>query len=362
MSNNTENKIFDSSNFAGVKGEYVVQVIKADGSIQYPFGKEKRKNLILDTFFKSILEGYKFGIQSFIQTCRVGDGIQPALRTNTGLGGALVDQTYRSDNFTASINSNNNSISLTRDFTFNVITAPDVTYTECVIGSYAISNLTEITTSRFTFPGELTLLTGDRLKVTYTLTLFIPYLNSDVPITLSGKGLNFNGAIRLSSNTTGIISQLSGNNTYITLGNSDTTILRNFKNDTNTFIQTQDFAHYGRYQNIFGTALWADNVGFYPSGTHTPVNYPTGRLDYTPVGPKAVVTASNLQQNDANSSIDINYYFPPDTSDRYVGGIYLWHYKTGSSYSAIHYKFNNPQMISGNIPVAINLRWIFTRI
>lgn len=356
------NNLFDESNIAGVKGEYLIEVIKPNGTTEFPFGIEKRKNLILDTFFRSILEGYKFGIQSFIQACRVGDGTAPAQRTDTGLKGNLIDQTYKSDNFIASINSTNNSISLTRDFTFNTVTVADITYSECIIGSFAINNISEILTSRFVFPGELTLLNGDRLKITYTLTLFIPYLNSDVPITLSGKGLNFNGAVRLSSNTTGIISQISGDNTYITLGDSDTTIFKSFKIDTNSFNQTQEFTNYGRYQNIFGTALWANNIGFYPSGTHTPTNYPEGRLDYTPLGPKAVVSTGNFQQANSGSSIDINYYFPEHPSDRYVGGIYLWHYNTGSSYSAIYYKFNNPQMISGNIPVSINLRWSFTRI
>lgn len=363
MQKNIENIEINSSNIAGIKGEYVVEIIKADGSIEYPFGKEARKNLILDSFFAAILRGYEFGIQSFVQTCRAGNSLQAPSRTDTGLIGALIAQTYKSDSFTASINPDNNSISLSRDFIFNTIPAniTEVAYSEILIGSFAINQIQDIATSRFTFPGTLILQTGDRLKVQYTLTIFLAYLNSDVPITLTGGGLDFTGKIRLSSNTTGILSQLSGNNTYIPIGDSNTTLFRDFTQNSNAFSQTEEFDDYGRYQNIFGTALWANNIGFYPSD-HEPSNYPTGRLDYTPTGDRAVATTGALVQTNSSSTIEINYHFSgyPDVRD--VGGIYLWHHNTGSSYSAIYYQFNTVQSIPANTPVTINLQWGFNRI
>jgi hypothetical protein len=363
MEKNIENIELNSSNIAGVKGEYLIEVLKADGRIEYPFGKEKRKNLILDSFFASILRGYKFGIQSFIQTCRAGNSLQAASRGDTGLVGTLIAQTYKSDSFTASINPANNSISLSRDFIFNTIPGgiTEVAYSEILIGSFAINDIQDIATSRFTFPGTLILQTGDRLKVQYTLTIFLAHLNSDVPIVLTGGGLDFTGKIRLSANTTGILSQLSGNNTYIPLGDSNITLFRDFTQNSNTFSQTTEFSNYGRYQNIFGTPLWANNVGFYPSG-HEPVNYPIGRLDYTPTGDRAVVTTGALIQTNSSSTIEANYHFSGFSQVREVGGIYLWHHNTGSSYSAIYYKFNTPQAIPANTPVTINLQWGFNRI
>jgi len=359
---NEKNIIISQSNVAGISGEYIIQVIKNDGKIEFPFGKEKRKNLILDSFFRAILTGYKFGIQSFIQTCRVGNNIQTPTRTNTGLVGTILGQTYKSDNFIAQINSQNNTVSLTRDFIFDAIPGgvAQVSYAEAVVGSFAINQIDEITTSRFVFPGALILQSGDRLKVQYTLTIYLPYLNSDLPITLTGDGLNFTGKIRLSSNVTGIIGQLSGSKTYVGFGNSDTTVFRDYTVNSNAFSTTAEFQEYGRYQNIFGTPLWANNVGFYPS-EHVPANYPTGRLNYTPTGSMATLTTGLIDQNDNYSSIPITYYFPPFPADRNVGGIYLWHYNTGSSYSAIYYSFNSAQVIPSGLPVTITLDWRFTR-
>lgn len=359
---NKENIIISQNNIAGVKGEYVVQIVKADGKVEFPFGREKRKNLILDSFFRAILSGYKFGIQSFIQTCRVGNNIQAPSRTNAGLIGSILGQTQKSDNFIVDINSDNNSISLTRDFIFDTIppNISQVSYAEAVVGSFAINEITEIVTSRFVFPGTLLLQSGDRLKVEYTLTLYVPYLNSDLPITLTGDGLDFTGKIRLSSNTTGIIGQLSGSKTYIGLGDSDTTIFRDYTVNSNTFSSTNEFGNYGRYQNIFGTALWANNVGFYPTG-HIPVNYPTGRSNYNPTGSPALLTTGAIIQNDNYSAIPVTYYFPPYNADRDVAGIYLWHHNTGSSYSAIYHYFNTPQVIPSGEPVTITLQWIFNR-
>jgi|694.fasta_scaffold10587_1 hypothetical protein len=359
---NEKNIIISQNNVAGISGEYLIQVIKSDGSVEFPFGQEKRKNLILDSFFRAILTGYKFGIQSFVQTCRVGNNIQAPVRTNTGLVGTILGQTYKSDNFISQINSQNNTISLTRDFIFDAIPGGigQVSYAEALIGSFAINEISEIATSRFVFPGTLILQSGDRLKVQYTLTIYLPYLNSDLPITLTGDGLNFTGKVRLSSNVTGIIGQLSGSKTYVGLGDSDTTVFRDYTANSNAFSTTTEFQEYGRYQNIFGTPLWANNIGFYPSG-HIPANYPTGRLDYTPTGSRATLTTGLIDQNDNYSSVPITYYFPPFSGDRSVGGIYLWHHNTGSSYSAIYYSFNSGQVIPSGLPVTITLDWRFSR-
>jgi hypothetical protein len=343
-------------------GEYLISVKKKNGQLAYPFGKKPNKNLILDTFYQNILNGYSEGLHSFIQTCRVGSSSTAAARTQTGLVGSILGQTHRSTFFNASFDSATNKITLVRDFTFAEVPAgTQVTYAEACVGNFSIGNTSPITTSRFVFPGLLVLEAGDILKVTYSLNLIINYLNSNLAITLTGSGLNFSGYVRMSTNDTGILPSISGNNTIITLGNTNAYVYRDFTVDSSTTtVNSDDPLTYGAFQNIFGTATWLNNAGFFDSA-HTPANYPNPKLSYTASGPLANVSFSNLQQTSTFSSIDAIYSFPSHPSSRSVGGIYLWHHSNTASNTAIYYKFNNNQTIPANTPITVKMRWRFNR-
>jgi len=349
-------------NSSKIFGEYTVSVIKNNGQIIFPFGRDPKKNLILDTFYQKILTGYSEGLHSFIQTCRVGSSSTAATRSQTNLVGTILGETHRSTFFTTSIDSANNKITLTRDFTFSAVPAgTQVSYAEACVGNFAIANTTPITLSRFVFPGVLNLEAGDILKVTYSLNLIINYLNSNLSITLNGASLNFAGYIRMSTNSTGLLPTITANNTIITLGNTNAYAYRDFTVDaTSTIVTANDPTTYGAFQNIFGTATWVNNIGFFDSA-HNPVNYSNSRITYTPSGPLATVSFSNLQQTDAFSSIDGIYSFPSHPSSRTVGGIYLWHHSDTNSNTAIYYKFNTAQTIPANTPITVKIRWIFNR-
>ena len=157
-----------------ISGEYSIEVIKADGSIERPLGDFKYKNLILDTFLNSILNGYKYGIQAFIQTCRLGTSSLSPTRTQVGLQGTQLSETHASSYFNTSVNEANNTISLSRDFIFPTVTS-ETTYREAVVGCFGISNIENITTSRFVFPAEIVILSGDRLRLIYTLNIKISF-------------------------------------------------------------------------------------------------------------------------------------------------------------------------------------------
>lgn len=352
----------DIQNTSKIFGEYLVSVHKKNGKVLFPFGKKPNKNLILDTFYQKILTGYSEGLHSFVQTCRVGSNGSSPTRTQTNLLGTILGQTHRSTFFTTNIDSVNNKITLTRDFTFAAVpSGTQVSYSEACVGNFAIANTTPITLSRFAFPGALNLESGDILKITYSLNLIINYLNSNLSIALTGASLDFTGYIRMSTNNTGLLPTITANNTIITLGNTDGYAYRDFTVDsTSTIVTANDPTTYGAFQNIFGTATWVNNIGFFDS-THSPVNYSNSRITYTPSGPLATVSFSNLQQTDAFSSIDAIYSFPSHTSSRTVGGIYLWHHSDTNSNTAIYYKFNTAQTITANTPITVKIRWIFNR-
>lgn len=355
-----ENISIYKENVCSISGEYSVEIIKADGSIERPFGNLKFKNLILDTFFNSVLGGYKFGIQSFIQTCRVGSSSAPASRTQTGLQGTQLAQTHASSYFNTSVDEPTNTISMTRDFIFPTVVSETV-YKEAVVGCFGVSNITDITTSRFTFPAEIVIFNGDRLKIIYTLNLRLNYLFNDLPISLAIDQLDFSGNIRMSANNTGIFSIISGQNTIIPLGDTTEYAFRDFTVNAATTTKTSaEHASVGAYQNIFGLPTWANKVGFF-SGGHVPYNYPSGKATYTPAGTLAQITRDNIQLSALSGSVNMEYYFSQAASARQVDGIYLWYHDNSNSNSAIYYKFNNPQTIPPLVPITLKLRWVFIR-
>jgi len=358
--NNMDGIKIYQDNVCSIDGEYSIEIIRANGTVERPFGDFKYKNLILDTFFNSVLNGYKFGIQSFVQTARLGSSNLAVSRSQTGLQGTQLSETHASSYFTTNVNEATNTISMTRDFIFPTVST-ETTYREAVIGSFGISNVDNITTSRFVFPAEIIIFTGDRLKLIYTLNIRLTYMFSDLPISLASQGLDFTGKIRMSTNNTGIFSIISGDNTFIPLGDTADYVYRNFTLNSASVIRTSaGNSGVGAFQNIFGLPTWANKVGFF-SGGHVPYNYPSGKAPYTPIGTLAQLTRSNIQLTSLSGLINMEYFFPQFPASRQVGGIYLWYHDNASSNSAIYYQFNNPQTIPALVPITLKLKWVFIR-
>jgi hypothetical protein len=343
-----------------INGEYSIEVIKADGSIEKPFGDIKYKNLILDSFFNSILNGYKFGIQSFIQTCIVGNSNVLPARVQTTIQGTQLGQTSASTYFNTLVDQSTNTISMTRDFVFSSVIAETI-YREAVVGCFGMQHVSDITTSRFVFPAEIVIGPGDRLKIVYTLNIRLNYIFNDFPISISHQTLDFSGKVRMSANTTGIFSIFSGTNTFIPLGDTTEFVYRDYtQNSVNVTKTSVGHSGVGIYQNIFGLPSWVNKVGFFNT-THVPLNFPSGKASYTPVGPTGQVSRSNVLLAENSGTVNVEYFFPQFVGQRDVGGIYLWYYDNPNSHTAIYYKFNNNQTIPALTPVTLRLKWAFFR-
>jgi hypothetical protein len=355
-------------NCATVKGEYVVEVIKANGHTYYPFGEEPLNNLILDTFFVNILSGYPFGTQGYIQSCNAGNNSTPPSRTDQNILGALIDETRAGSFWTPSVNDTANTISQMRDFIFPTVSAPSITYTEFCVGCFGLEETDNISTSRFVLPTPLTLFIGDQLKLIYTLNINLPYLNTDVPVSLSGSGYIFDGKIRMSASNTGLVS-VAGN--VASLG-TNTTVWKHGVNDANynyrqynsqtKVVNQTTLNSLGINNASFGTNRLGLICGFWDPLNHVPRVYPNNRLAFTPLGPTGTVTFYNSAINDSYASIDAKYYFPPHTSTRTTSGFYIW-YNTGGTNGlmGLYYKLDYLQTIPPSIPIEVNLRWYFTR-
>lgn len=358
--------------FASVKGEYLVEVLTPQKEIIRPFGDKPLKNLILDTFFTSVLSGYAPSPQAYIQSCKAGDSSLPAQRSNMGLSGNQVDITHASSVFYVSAEQINNRIYMSRDFTFSPVSAQK-TYREMCIGSFGIQRIPDITTSRFVFPSDVTLNTGDTLRITYTLYISMSGLFNNITIPVlnsSSLGLDFSGYIRSTSDDLNLLSNLPTSNiTYVNMGgsvpglgspNDAVYVYRNFT-DSNVLVTAATTNSYGKVAQIFNTRIEPANTNGFFTSAHTPSIYPTARGAYTASGPYGYITLSNLQLTDNYSSIDVSYYFPPHTSARTVTGMYLWRCASAFSGYATYMVFNSPQTIPANVPIQFKLRWYFTR-
>lgn len=377
--------------FTTIKGEYLPEIITAGGGIIRPFGDKPLNNLILDSFFTAVLTGYPFGIQAFMQSCRAGDSATPAQRTDTGILGNQTGLTHASTIFNVSAEQNNNRLYMSRDFVFAPVTS-ETSYREACVGSFGIQRITDITVSRFVFPDTVTLLSGDSLKINYTLymTLNTLFTSTAIP-TLSSPtyNLNFSGIIRSTSDQLGLVGQLPG--AVIGLGNDLTFmsgagaipsigeasyVYRTFtQNTTSTNAATTN--GYGKVNHIFSTRRDSqatgtgsggstitgsvnNSIGFYTSA-HTPAVFPNIRNTFTAEGPVGSQTLSNLQLNNSYASIDASYYFPSHTASRTANGVYLWRNSSANSTFATYLSFYTPQTIPANTPVEFKLRWYFTR-
>jgi len=372
MDNNSEFNLNSS-----VSGKYLIEIIKRDGSIVRPFGSNPLNNLVLDTFFDSILQnGYAFGVQAFVQSCRIGGGAgsdTPVDRTQTGLRGTQVGISHIGDAFTATPSSSTtSSILLQRDFKFDNTTATPIVCREAIVGCFGSSvGGMDITVSRFVFPNDIIINSGEQLRITYSFNIVLEFLYKNIPVTMSCNGVDLTGNLRLTSSDAGLRSaNPSAGTTYIQQGNSSTYYLRDWKNTNSaTFSSsTVNNTDYGTYSNIFGIANNSDKIGFF-DGSHAVVTYPTARPSFTNLGPLSTsASILNYIKADTYASVDKNYYMLPSTTSRTAGGIYLSYNTYAFSYTAIYLRFtesnfttNRSAIIPASVPIAFKIRYIFSR-
>lgn len=390
MNENTIN--FNSS----ISGEYLVEIVKADGSISRPFGDKKRKNLILDTFFNAIMrDNYLAGAQAFIQSCRVGGGTgsdTPAVRTQTGLQGQQVLLTHLSDTFTANASSSpTSSLILQRDFKFDVNnTANPISCREAVVGCFGSSGggmnagTLDITVSRFVFPSDIIINTGEQLRISYTLNIRLRYLYENIPVVMSSNGLDLTGIVRYTSTANAL--NCGGPSATVTYINANgfgagATSSAHYYTRTYTTSNVNSFginttnALAGGTNSIWGlgniTATFAANkIGFFDTAhVNSLTTYPAARPVFSILGSVGSFYLSNYTTTSNSASVDVNYYFPPHSASRTAGGIYIWYQDLGAnSVSAVYLKFtesnfttNRSITIPIGVPIGFKIRYTFSR-
>jgi hypothetical protein len=193
-----DNKVYQENDNegGGIKGSYVVKIQKKDGALYFPFGETPLKNMILDDLFDKAIGGaYAYSsLETYVQSMRIGGSTgadTPAVRTQTGLQGTLVATTHASTSMIREIDSGANKVYVQRDFKFDAVTGSPWTVREATVGCFGQANLSDSTLSRFVFPSDVNIAVGDVLFIVYRVELIMPYLTSNVPISLVGSTLNF---------------------------------------------------------------------------------------------------------------------------------------------------------------------------
>lgn len=403
----------------GVGGEYIVKIIDKDGNERLPFGEKPNKNLILDVFFEEIFlnggRGYEFGMQAFMQSCRVGDSNAAPVRTQTGLQGNLLATTHRGSVLWGSYDGTH--IIQTKDFIFDTNnTGSPITYREALVGCFGSSvPAMDITVSRFVFPADVVIRPGEQLVIFYILKIGLSYLNGNVPITLTGDDLDLSGNLRMGATlrslgiewsgltpvfgTSTLINEVinsniartyfrdvsSANNTYtlVDVNNSLNTVYRNA-----TGLWTSNFGVVFNGSPVSNTSGGPNAVGFVDSTRRVELNvYPNhlwngtnGPTNTSIIGPAVSnVYRYNYTANDNGASIILRYYFPAHSSSRSACALRLWgmlnNVFDNSGFGNRIYSNNlyirftqndfatdRDVTIPAGKPVVFNLKWEFVRI
>lgn len=383
-----------------VWGEYCVEVIRSGGASYYPFGEKPIKNIILDSFFQRILSSTGFrepcSIQTFVGACATSTGMGiPASPSDTGLHGMMNDITYGSSGFFREIITGENRIRMTRDFNFKTLTGAR-TYGEAAVGAIGFSNFPvpgffkELPVSHFIFPGLIQLSGGDSLKIVYSLNLIVDYLSTGQRISLTGDGFNFNGTLKWAGDSSGVFNIPIGffpgapiESTIYYGGMSSTTVTRiyystftnkDFIVDSPTFYSfpSQPSYTYATFNTLFGNIVSpqcraAFITGYFNSGFGQRYQWQQTNNQYSTA--TSVPTVGNFQAYESGASIDVNYYFPPTSTNRTCSGIFLnflaipgnngeGTYENGIPYII----FDTPQTIPAQQPISMKLRWYMNRL
>jgi hypothetical protein len=368
-------------------GEYVAEIKSPDGSVRYPFGEKPLKNLILDTFLLSLASGYRHNPQAYIQSCILSTGDTAPERSQTGIVGPILATTHASDYFSTLVDTGNSAAAIARNFRFNPVTGPS-TYREAAIGCFGLGGVDNITTSRIVFPSDINLTAGEQFYLNYKLSMGMPWLTKDVPFVASGNGLVFSGALRSSTNNSGIFAYITSTTCYFTLDqfvptnivsyrtrnftNNDPTTSAGSSNATpnmaySTFIPTKTGSYLRRDFNPLS------KIGFYGSG-HVPSGYhPNNGFfgdtanfppPYTAIGTNGSANRLLAGTGVSGAYSTINYSFSPESYDRIVSGIYLnsdqedsWRYNA----YRLYFKFTTGCFIPAGKSVDLKIQWQLNR-
>jgi hypothetical protein len=378
-----DNKVYQENDNegGGIKGSYVVKIQKKDGTLYFPFGETPLKNMILDDLFDKAINNVLYGystLETYVQSMRVGGGAgsdTPAVRTQTGLQGTLVATTHASTSMLREIDSGINSVYVQRDFKFDAATGSPWVVREATVGSFGQANLLDSTLSRFVLPSDITIGVGDVLFIVYRVELIMPYLNSDVPISLVGSVLNFSGNLRYSGAGRQLVPAPTSIyptefQTYSPYGDASASgRRRDYRNNTTSSASSSwhdaNTTYYPRslfIVNFNNSAAINDSVGFYGS-SHTPVNYPNIRTFPTYLGPLcSLITKSGFTKDDNGCIVNQTFSFPAHTSSRNAYGCYVSSSSSSLSKDAIYLHFTNPQTIPASQPIQFTLQWRFSRL
>jgi hypothetical protein len=360
-------------------GEYVAEIKSPDGSVRYPFGEKPLKNIILDTFLLSLASGYRHNPQAYIQSCILSSGNTVAERSQTGIIGPILATTHASDYFSTLVDTGNSTVAMSRNFKFNSETGSKI-YREAAIGCFGLLSIDNITTSRIVFPSDINLIAGEQFYLNYKLNIGMPWLTRDVPFVASGNGLVFSGALRSSTNNSGIFGPITNTTCFFTLDQFTPSVaayrLRDFRNNDsstsssvgvgaslayNTFIPTKT----GYYLNRNNNPL--SDIGFY-GGNHIPSGYfpNDGNLPvpFTPTGTNGTANRLLLGTGASGAFSTINYSFQAESYNRTVSGIYLNADREDSfnfnSYR-LYFKFTTGCFIPAGKSVDLNIQWQLNR-
>jgi hypothetical protein len=360
-------------------GEYVAEIKSPDGSVRYPFGEKPLKNLILDTFLLSLASGYAHNPQAYIQSCILSSGNTAVERTQTGIIGSILATTHASDYFSTLVDTGNSSVAMSRNFKFNAETGSKV-YREAAIGCFAITGINNITTSRIVFPSDINLIAGEQFYLNYKLNIGMPWLTRDVPFVASGNGLVFSGALRSSTNNSGIFGNITNTTCFFSLDRFTTSSIyryRDFRsNDANTTSVTFTISPNAGYNTFIPTKTGyylstndnpLSDIGFY-GGTHIPSGYLPNEINlpapYTPTGANGTANRLLLGTGTSGAFSTINYSFQAESYNRTVSGIYLNADRNDSYYTnsyRLYFKFTTGCFIPAGKSVDLNIQWQLNR-
>lgn len=366
----------NSFTYGSFSGQYVAAIKTVDGDMKYPFGQNPIKNFILDTFLVSLCTGYLHNPLAYVQSCAVGSGSTPPERSQTGIVGDIKNITHASDIFFAYVNSGQSSISMVRNFKFDEETTNQI-YREAMIGSFGINNVFNITTSRIVFPSDIYLSSGERFFLQYKLDISLPFLTKDLPLTVSGDGMVFSGALRAWTNETGIFGYLSATECAITRDVYQTSptivptyLLRDYRNNSTstTTHQRNFFPYVGMGVNYLiptKTNSTLDRVGFYSTG-HVPKTYRTSSepVIYTITGAPATITRLSYGTGVSGAFTTINYLFPSGSANRTVSGLYINANSVNSQFiqqHGLYFKFTTGCFIPSGKAISLTLQWQLNR-
>jgi hypothetical protein len=189
-----------------VSGEYLLSVIKTDGTEVFPLGKEFRKNLVLnsglDMLFNTGQAGN--GFASVMTACRAGGG-----NTTANVADVVLAIPFSASNtYTGACGTNvdtaNSSSIHKRTFDFAAEVGTSKNYNE--LGFSNDTNQATNLFSRVVLPSTVTVLVGEKLRVVYQLKCTLVQTTTAATVTLNNGGFTGDGSIKC----VGIYSQIFG--------------------------------------------------------------------------------------------------------------------------------------------------------